>query len=467
MSLDSKTKFFYGMGFISVGIKDILYAVFVFFYFSQILGLDQIYTGTATLIAILFDAISDPIIGSISDNYKSKKWGRRHPFMLISAFPLGISTFLLFSPFRELNQLQLFLWMTFFSILIRFFLTLFLVPAMSLGAELSSDYNERTVITSYRIMFTALVSPFVSLFGLVYFFVPNDGSTTGLLNIEAYPKFAMFCSLIMITSILLSTYGTKHTIPKLPKMNKKESIKSMLGNIMTAFKMKSFRSVVLFTMMVYVGFGIGSSLTTYFLSFYFELNQKEVAVIIFSGGIAGLISLFIAPKLGEKFDKKTGVIISTILFGFFMASPYNLRILGLFPENDSNNLLIVYTILTTIGFTFLWTSMSLAYSMMADVVDEYESISKQRHEGLFFSTMSFAYKLTVGFGYFFAGILLKLISFPTQTDIQNIPIETISKLGIIGGPVLMIIYFLSILFVLKYPLTRKQFEEIRNTISKY
>ena len=111
--------------------------------------------------------------------------------------------------------------------------------------------------------------------------------------------------------------------------------------------------------------------------------------------------------------------------------------------------------------------MSLAYSMMADVVDEYESITKQRHEGLFFSTMSFAYKLTVGLGYFFAGILLKLISFPTQTDIQNIPIETISKLGIIGGPLLMIIYFLSILFVLKYPLTRKQYEEIRATINKY
>jgi len=72
MKVDSKTKFFYGMGFISVGIKDILYAVFVFFYFSQILGLDQIYTGTATLIALLFDAISDPIIGTISDNYKSK-----------------------------------------------------------------------------------------------------------------------------------------------------------------------------------------------------------------------------------------------------------------------------------------------------------------------------------------------------------------------------------------------------------
>lgn len=88
MKIDFKTKFFYGMGFISVGIKDILYAVFVFFYFSQILGLDQIYTGTATLIALLFDAVSDPIIGTISDNYKSKNtaedihlWQYR-PFLL-------------------------------------------------------------------------------------------------------------------------------------------------------------------------------------------------------------------------------------------------------------------------------------------------------------------------------------------------------------------------------------------------
>jgi Na+/melibiose symporter-like transporter len=78
--------------------------------------------------------------------------------------------------------------------------------------------------------------------------------------------------------------------------------------------------------------------------------------------------------------------------------------------------------------------------------------------------MSFAYKLTVGFGYFFAGILLKLISFPTQTDINDIPTETISKLGIIGGPVLMTIYFVSILFILKYPITKDIFKEIRKII---
>jgi len=465
MSVNSKTKFFYGLGFISVGIKDVLYSIFVFFYFSQILGLDPIYTGSATLIAIMFDAISDPIIGSISDNFKSTKWGRRHPIMLMSAFPLGLSTYLLFLPPNGISEFDLFLWMTIFSILIRLFLTLFLVPGMSLGAELSSDYDERTVITSFRIMFTTLVSPFVCLFGLVFIFIPKEGMSTGLLNTEAYPKFAFLCAVIMILSIIISVYGTKHTIPSLPKMNKRENIKSLLKNISIAIKMKSFNSVVLFTMMIYIGFGIGNSLTTYFLSYFFELDQNGVAAIIFSGGIAGILSLFIAPKLGKKYDKKTATIISTFLFGIFMASPYNLRLLGLFPSNESPMLIVCYLILSTIGFTFLWTSMSLANSMMADVVDEYESITKQRHEGLFFSTMSFAYKLTVGAGYFFAGILLKIIAFPTQSDISEIPPETISKLGFIGGPLLMAIYLISIYFIIKYPITKQRHNEIRDKLN--
>ena len=465
MSVNSKTKFFYGLGFISVGIKDVLYSIFVFFYFSQILGLDPIYTGSATLIAIMFDAISDPIIGSISDNFKSTKWGRRHPIMLMSAFPLGLSTYLLFLPPNGISEFDLFLWMTIFSILIRLFLTLFLVPGMSLGAELSSDYDERTVITSFRIMFTTLVSPFVCLFGLVFIFIPKEGMSTGLLNTEAYPKFAFLCAVIMILSIIISVYGTKHTIPSLPKMNKRENIKSLLKNISIAIKMKSFNSVVLFTMMIYIGFGIGNSLTTYFLSYFFELDQNGVAAIIFSGGIAGILSLLIAPKLGKKYDKKTATVISTFLFGIFMASPYNLRLLGLFPSNESPMLIVYYLILSTIGFTFLWTSMSLANSMMADVVDEYESITKQRHEGLFFSTMSFAYKLTVGVGYFFAGILLKIIAFPTQTDISEIPPETISKLGFIGGPLLMAIYLISIYFIIKYPITKQRHNEIRDKLN--
>jgi len=71
----------YGLGFASQGIKDGLFQVFLFIFYNQVLGLDPVLTGTATIIALLFDAISDPLVGVISDNWKSKKWGRRHPFM--------------------------------------------------------------------------------------------------------------------------------------------------------------------------------------------------------------------------------------------------------------------------------------------------------------------------------------------------------------------------------------------------
>ena len=81
-----------------MGIKDALFQLFLFFYFSQILGLSATYTGLATIIALFFDAISDPWIGTLSDRWVSKKYGRRHPFMYAAALPLGATLFLLFSP---------------------------------------------------------------------------------------------------------------------------------------------------------------------------------------------------------------------------------------------------------------------------------------------------------------------------------------------------------------------------------
>lgn len=74
---------------IEIGIKDSLFQLFLFFYFSQVLGLDPELAGLSSLVALVFDAISDPLVGMISDKWQSKKWGWRHPFMFASALPLG------------------------------------------------------------------------------------------------------------------------------------------------------------------------------------------------------------------------------------------------------------------------------------------------------------------------------------------------------------------------------------------
>jgi len=104
-------------------------------------------TGLAIGIALLFDAVTDPLAGSISDNWRSK-WGRRHPFMLASAVPLGLCFAALFAPPASLGTTGLLVWLTVFAILTRTALTFYHVPHQALGAELSSDYAARTGVVA-------------------------------------------------------------------------------------------------------------------------------------------------------------------------------------------------------------------------------------------------------------------------------------------------------------------------------
>ena len=467
--LSTKTKLLYGSGFASQGIKDGLFQVFLFYYYNQLLGLDPALTGISTLIALGFDAVSDPLVGIISDKWKSKNWGRRHPFMLASAIPLGITIWLLFVPPEGMGTMGLFWWLTIFTILVRLSLTLFQVPAMSLGAELSTDYEERTSITSYRIMFGALISTITIVIGFIVFFVPTEIYKNGLDNKEAYPNFALFCAILIVVFILLSTFGTKDRIPTLPQ-NTNESNRATFGqqllSIATNFKMLSYRSLVIFMGVLYVAIGIGTLFTTYFIRYYFELTNTEMAVLPLASGVGGFLALAMAPQLGKRLDKKQAVILSTIIFALFFSLPYLLRLTGFFPSNGTSNLLPAYFLCVLLGYSFLWVSLSISNSMMAEVIDENELNTGEREEGVFFSSMSFAYKASVGLGYFFAGILLKIIAFPKQVNDADIPTSAIEGLGYIGGPVLFLVYASSVIFLLKYPITKERYQEIRNQLNK-
>ena len=110
--------------------------------------------GLALGIALLFDAVTDPLTGSLSDNWKSK-WGRRHPFMYASAIPLGFCFYFLFVP-PELSEIGLFIWLTAFAVLTRAAMTLYHVPHIALGAELTSNFEERTVVVSFRQGFSTI-----------------------------------------------------------------------------------------------------------------------------------------------------------------------------------------------------------------------------------------------------------------------------------------------------------------------
>ena len=468
-NLPFNIKLFYGLGLASRGIKDGLFQLFLFFYFSQVLGLDPELAGLSSLVALVFDAISDPLVGLISDKWQSKKWGRRHPFVFASVLPLGFFTWCLFAPPDGLDQMGLFGWLTTFSILVRFALTLFNVPYISLGAELSTDYKERTSITAIRLVFATLFSVIVMIIGYLFYFVPTEEYTNGLLNKAAYPTFALLCGVLMSLFILISAWGTRKIIPQLPQpsaFQNQLTTRQLLGSLGVAITMPSFRSLVLFIMLLYIGLGVGIIFSPYYGPYYFGFSAQEMAVLPLSSAIGGFLSFLIAPNLGDKLDKKWATLWGSLIAGLFFTLPYNLRILGYFPENGTSLVLPVFLITLIIAYAALWVSASLAASMMADVVDEFELKTGNRQEGLFFSTMSFAHKMTTGVGTFVAGLLLAWIEFPKQTNVEDVPQAAIDGLGLVGGPIVLCFFVVSIFFIISYPITKARFLEIRAALDK-
>ena len=113
--LDPWTRAWYAAGQFAEGVKQEAFTLLLLFYYTAVLGLSGALAGQAILISLLFDAVTDPIMGVVSDRLESR-WGRRHPFLYLSALPLGICFYLTFAPPPGLSQLELFAWLTIFLI---------------------------------------------------------------------------------------------------------------------------------------------------------------------------------------------------------------------------------------------------------------------------------------------------------------------------------------------------------------
>ena len=175
-NLNFRTKFYYGFGSISFGIKNNGFSYFVLFVYSSVLGLPAWMTGLALNLVLIADAITDPLVGYYSDRTRSR-WGRRHPFMYAAALPVAITYYFLWTPPESLTDWQLFSYLLVCAIIIRVFITFYEVPSVSLGPELTDNYVERTSLMSFRYFFGWFGG--LTTYNLVWFwFGPNNVTQT-------------------------------------------------------------------------------------------------------------------------------------------------------------------------------------------------------------------------------------------------------------------------------------------------
>ncbi len=452
----------YGVGQAAEGIKNAAFNVFVFFYYTQVLGLPTVYTGIAIGIALAVDSITDPVIGSLSDNWQGSN-GRRHPFLYVSILPLGLFFIGLFNP-PELQEFMLFLWLTVFSVGTRAMMTLYYVPHVSLGAELSEDFNERTEVVAYRYFFSYVGGILTYIIGFVVYFPDTQ------FNVEAYAPFGLTLSLLMMASILITALGTKRRIPHLPASRiNRESVSILrvlqktLLEIRSALNNRSFRWLFAGVLIVFAMVGVDNALNLHMNTYFWELQGGGNLFFFAATPVGALIGTALASPLTRWFDKKPSVIIGTLCWALCQVIPVVLRLLGWFPENGTSELLYSLIVIKFVQGLGVVQALIAFNSMVADVVDEHELITGLRQEGIFFSSVSFSNKMTSGLGTVAAGFALALIDWPTGADVQtaaDIAPETIAWLGLIYGPIVSGFALISAYCYSKYGLNRQRHAEI-------
>ena len=462
-------KFAYGFGQAAEGMKNGAFGVFLFFYYNQVLALSGTYAGLAVGIALMFDAVTDPLAGSISDNWRSAR-GRRHPFMYLAALPLAISFYFLFSPPDGLSQFELFAWLLTFAVLTRGSMTLYHVPHIALGAELSSDFHERTTVVAFRQFFSTFGTLAAYIIGFSLFFYESVEFPRGQFRAAAYEPFALSLGLLMMVSILASALGTRSRVPYLPQprgpapdLRVAPVLLRTFAEIREALANRSFAWLFSGVLIVFMMVGVDSALNLHMNTFFWELSSTGNIAFFAAYPIGVMAGALVARRLNELFDKKPSVVFGTAWWALCQIVPVVLRLLDWFPENGTDSLVITLVIVKFVQGAGVVQALITFGSMIADIVDEHELKTGRRQEGVFFASVSFSGKFTTGIGNVVGGIALDLISWPRGAGVQtaaDVPPETIVWLGLIYGPIVSGFAVVCLWCYSKYRLDRHRHAEI-------
>jgi GPH family glycoside/pentoside/hexuronide:cation symporter len=454
------TKLAYGFGAVAYGVKNNGFDYFLLLFYSQVMGVDAPLVGLALLIALLFDAFSDPIVGYLSDNTHSR-WGRRHPWMYASAIPVAICYYLLWVPPAGLTGNELFPYILTLAILIRVCITLFEVPSSALAAELTEDYDERTSLLSYRFFFGWIGGTIMATIALAVFLAPTESIPNGILNKQGYGTYGIVASIVILIAILATALGTHRHIPnfKLPPPKMPMSVKRILSEIYETLANRSFLAVFLAALFGAVAAGLSAGLSFYISGYFWGFSADQISGLAFSIILSAFIALFMAPIISRRIGKKRGAILIGILAFSIAPAPVVLRLIGLMPENGDPILYPIILVATIIDIALMITFSILSTAMIADLVEDGEIRTKRRSEGVLFAATTFTRKAVQGFGVMAATVVLAMAEFPKGVAPGQVPDEAVFRLGLYYAPTLFVIWMLMIASLRLYRIDRDVHED--------
>ncbi len=462
--LSPRTKLGYGAGQGIVAALDTTHLYYFVPFFTVALGVPGSLVGLAAFIGTAIDAAADPLMGYYSDRYRSRFWGRRHFFMLIGGPLMAAFLALLFNPPEALGTLGIFGWLVFFSTLARLAMTVNYIPYLSLGAELSSDYDERTSIANYRNFFGFALGTTMSFFLWLVFIQPSPAHPTGWTDPAAYGKFGLLAAAIALVGGLVAVISTFRLIPSLPQPSQAETSAhwySAYTDIAKAARLPSFRSAVGGWIGFMALYGAHAALLATVNGYYWGLTSSQQFLSVAAYTLATVPGTLLASFLCRRYQKRTAALVGVGGFVGLHILLYSLDFANLLPPRTTTPLIAIMIGLLTLSLVFLVSLNVTVFSMKADVTDDLELEGGRRQEGVVFAASSFGQKLTSGLGGLVAGIGLDLISFPTRADAADVPPSVLHDLGILMGFAMPVIAILPLAMFWSYRLDRSRHGQIQ------
>lgn len=455
-----KEKIGYGFGDMASSMFWKIFSAYLPLFYAMVFRLDLEVTAVLMLVTRIWDAVSDPMMGIISDRTNTR-WGKYRPYLLWIAVPFAISGVLLFTKpnFGETGNT---VWAFVTYILMMTVYTAINVPYGSMLGVMTEDSDEKTVFSSFRMFFAYGGSFIVLAFWepLCNFFAGTTGELTH--NPDAWQYAMMVVGVICVILFVLTFAMTKERVKTTPKTT---SVKADLGSLLHNGPWWILLGGVLF-------FNFFNAIRYSVIPFYFAtLIAKDAALSIFSvdflfyagiflavGEVANMIGVAVATPITFKLGKKGTFLWSLFALIALCIAFYYVPTSGSGAYWTLMVLQILVCILTGIVSPLVW-------SMYADISDYAELKFKTASTGLIFSSSSMAQKFGGAFGASAVMWILAAFGFNTEEGAVQTA-DAVEGIRLLMSWIPAAVAAISAIFVFIYPLTTKRMKEINAELKK-
>jgi len=456
------TKLIFGSGDWSISsfgtLRQIFYAIFI----TDVVGLEPRLASVAALVGITWDAINDPLVGILSDRINSK-WGRRRPFLFWCSIPFGLSFVILWwaPPFE--SQIALAAFVTLAFMLSDTFQTLVGVPLYALTPEITLDYDERTSLTGYRMLFNLLASLATAVAAPA---IVDSVLASGATQQQGYLIVAALFGGLAVLPLLLIFFFIRERERSQQEIEQGQDI-SLFQSVRTAWKNIPFRFATGLYMLNWITFDLVALALPFFIAYWVSsgnLLEKALGLPVESAVFALLLitSVLVLPFwvwMSNRLNKHIAYVI-----GMSFWAVVQLLIFTIQPGQITY--ILVLSVLAGISVS---TAHVLPDALFPDVIEWDELRTRRRQEGIYYGVKNFIRKMTGALAIFIALQVLGWFGYQSPpegaTFFQQAP-TTLTAIRILIGPFGAVLLFSAVAMAWFYPLTRERHARIRRLLAR-